>query len=124
MSPRSQELYDRARERLRGARTILEQGEYAIAVGAAYYAMLYGARAALSERDRHAKTHRGTWSMLRQTLVADGSLPAEVVTEAERMAELREGADYDALVVEREQAERAIDSAQRFLSSLDGLLDR
>ncbi len=76
-------------------------------MGAAYYAMLYGARAALSERDRHAKTHRGTWNMLRQTLVPDGSLPAEIVAEAERLAELREGADYDALVVEREQAVRA-----------------
>jgi uncharacterized protein (UPF0332 family) len=123
LSPRSKEFYERARERLEGARKNLEQGEYAIAVGAAYYAMLYGARAALSERDMHAKTHRGTWNMLRQALVADGSLPAELVAEAERMAELREGADYDALVVEREQAERAIDSADRFLSSLDDLLD-
>jgi uncharacterized protein (UPF0332 family) len=124
LSPRSKEFYARARERLEGARKNLEQGEYTIAVGAAYYAMLYGARAALSERDRHARTHRGTWHLLRQTLVTDGSLPAEVVAEAERMAELREGADYDALVVVREQADRAIDSAQRFLSCLDELLDR
>jgi uncharacterized protein (UPF0332 family) len=123
MSPRPQEFYARARERLDGARRIFEQGEYAIAVGAAYYSMLYGARAALSERDRHAKTHRGTWNLLRQTLVADGSLPAELVAEAERLAELREGADYDALAVEREQASSAIDSAQRFLAALDELLD-
>lgn len=123
MSPRSKEFHDRARERLEGARKNLEQGEYAIAVGAAYYAMLYGARAALSERDLHAKTHRGTWNTLRQTLVADGSLPPDVVAAAERMAELREGADYDALVVEREQAERAMSSAEQFLSSLDELLD-
>ena len=123
MSPRSQEFYARARERLEGARKNLEHGEYGIAVGAAYYAMLYGARAALSERDRHAKTHRGTWNLLRQTLVADGSLPADLVAEAERLAELREGADYDALPVERKQALRAIDSAQRFLAALDELLD-
>ena len=45
------------------------------------------------------------------------------MTEAERMAELREAADYDALLIEREQAERAIDSAQRFLSALDDLLE-
>lgn len=123
MSPRSTEYYDRARERLEGARKNLQLGEYAIAVGAAYYAMLYGARAALSERGRHAKTHRGTWNALRQTLVADGFLPAEIVAAAERMAELREGADYDALVVEREQAERATQSAERFLSALHGLLN-
>jgi uncharacterized protein (UPF0332 family) len=123
MSPRSKEFYDRAKERLAGARKNLEQGEYAIAIGAAYYAMLYGARAALSERDRHAKTHRGTWILLRQTLVADGSLSAEIVAEAERMAELREAADYDAVVVEREQAERSVDSAKRFLSALQELLE-
>jgi uncharacterized protein (UPF0332 family) len=83
--------------------------------------MLYGARAALSERDRHAKTHRGTWNVLRQTLAADGSLPPELVAEAERLAELRESADYDALVVGRDHAERAV---ERFLAALDGLLER
>ena len=123
MSPRSQEFYDRAQERLRDARMNLEQGAYAIAVGAAYYAMLYGARAALSERDRYAKTHRGTWNLVRQTLVADGALPAELVVDAERLAELREAADYDALVVERAQAERAVASADRFLSALGELLE-
>src|SRR3954447_13145633 len=123
VSPRSKEFYDRARERLEGARKNLEHGEYAIAVGAAYYAMLYGARAALSEHDRHAKTHRGTWNVLRQTLVADGFIPAAFVAEAERIAELREGADYDALVVERDQAERAVDAGERFLAALGDVLD-
>lgn len=122
MSPRSKEFYDRARERLSGAKKNLDQEEYAIAVGAAYYAMLYGARAALSERDRYAKTHRGNWNLLRQTLVAEGSFPPDLVKEAERLAELREAADYDALPVERGQAERAVDSAQRFLSALDDVL--
>ena len=122
MSPRSQEFYDRARERLEGARRSVDQGDYAIAVGAAYYAMLYGARAALSERDLYAKTHRGTWNLLRQTLSAEESFPLELVKEAERLAEMREAADYDALVVEEDQAKRAVDSAQRFLSALDELL--
>jgi uncharacterized protein len=122
LSPRSQEFYDRARERLVGARKNLNQGEYAIAVGAAYYAMLYGARAALSERDLYAKTHRGTWNLLRQTLGAEESFPLQLVKEAERLAELREAADYDALAVEESQAEQAVDSAERFLSALDELL--
>ena len=122
MSPRSQEFYDRARERLEGARRSVDQGDYAIAVGAAYYAMLYGARAALSERDLYAKTHHETWILLRQTLGAEESFPLELVKEAERLAELREAADYDALAVEEDQAKRAVDSAERFLSALDELL--
>jgi uncharacterized protein (UPF0332 family) len=84
--------------------------------------MLYGARAALSERDRYAKTHRGTWNLLRQKVVAEGSFPVELVSEAVRLAELREAADYDALVVENGQAERAVDSAERFRAALDELL--
>jgi uncharacterized protein (UPF0332 family) len=123
VSPRSEEFYSRAKERLEDARKNLEHGSYAVAVGTAYYSMLYGARAALSERDRYAKTHSGTWNLVRQTLVADGSLAAEHVTEAERLARLREAADYDALVVARDQAVGAIDAATRFLAALDDLLD-
>lgn len=122
MSPRSQEFYDQARARLEGARKNLDLGEYAIAVGAAYYAMLYGARAALSERDLYAKTHSGTWKLLRQTLRAEGSFPPELVGEGERLANLREAADYDALAVEEDQATRAVESAERFLLALDELL--
>lgn len=122
MSPRSREFFDRARARLEDARTTLEHGLHEIAVGAAYYAMLYAARAALSERDLHAKTHSGTWSLVRQTLVADGSLPSELVAEAERLARVREGADYDAVVVDRQQAEQAVESAARFVAALADLL--
>jgi uncharacterized protein (UPF0332 family) len=122
MSPRSQEFYDQARGRLEAARKNLDLGEYAVAVGAAYYAMLYGARAALSERDLYAKTHSGTWKLLRQTLRAEGSFPLELVGDGERLAELREAADYDALVVDEHQAKDAIDTAERFLAALDELL--
>jgi uncharacterized protein (UPF0332 family) len=123
MSPRSEEFMASARERLKAARNAISGGTPSAAVSDAYYAGLYAARAALSERDLYAKTHRGTWNLVRQTLVADGSLPAELVSEAGRLAQLREAADYDAAVVEREQAERAIDAAERFLRALDELLD-
>lgn len=122
MSPRSQEFYDRARERLEAARKNLNLGEYAVTVGVSYYAMLYGARAALSERDLYAKTHRGTWHLLRQALRSEEAFPLELINEAEELGELREAADYDALVVEERQAAHAVDSAERFLSALDELL--
>jgi uncharacterized protein (UPF0332 family) len=122
VSPRSKEFYDHARERLAGARRSLDQRDYAIAVGAAYYAMLYGARAALSERDLYAKTHRGTWNLLRQTVAPDESFPLEFISDAERLAELREAADYDALAVDEAQAEQAVVLAERFLAALDELL--
>jgi uncharacterized protein (UPF0332 family) len=122
MSPRSQEFYDQARARLAAAKKNLDLREYAIVVGAAYYAMLYGARAALSEHDLHAKTHSGTWHLLRQTFRGEETFPLELVKEAEELGELREAADYEALVVDEDQAKQAVDTAERFLSALDELL--
>jgi uncharacterized protein (UPF0332 family) len=65
MSPRSEEFMNSARERLTGARHSLAAGDLGLAISAAYYAILYAARAALSESDEHARTHGGTWHLFR-----------------------------------------------------------
>jgi len=62
MSPRSAEFMSQARDRLAIAREVFTSGHREGSVSAAYYAMLYAARAALSEDDDHARTHRGTWN--------------------------------------------------------------
>jgi hypothetical protein len=46
-----------------------DAGHATTAICTAYYAMLYGARAALSERDRHARSHAGPWALFREELV-------------------------------------------------------
>jgi uncharacterized protein (UPF0332 family) len=66
------------------------------AVSLAYYAMLYAARAALSERDLSARTHAGTWHELRREFVDTGELDEELVARAQRTQPEREQADYDA----------------------------
>lgn len=65
MSPRSKEFMDQARDRLAIAREVLASGHREGAVSAAYYSMLYAARAALSEDEENARTHRGTWNRFR-----------------------------------------------------------
>jgi uncharacterized protein (UPF0332 family) len=74
MSPRSQEFFAEAERRLAAATLVRERGLNAAAVSAAYYAMLYAARAALSEHDRIARTHSGTWQLLREEFVFTGVL--------------------------------------------------
>ena len=64
MSPRSEEFIEQARERLADAQKILGLVHPAVAANTAYYAMLNAARAALSERGEHAKTHSGTWTLV------------------------------------------------------------
>ena len=88
------------------------------AVSDAYYAMLYAARAALSERDRSAKTHGGTWNLFHEEFVADGSFDADVARDARATQEPREGVDYAAARVEPEEAARIVQVAERFVDAI------
>lgn len=122
MSPRSEEFLATARERLEAGRAALAAGFPSTAAGAAYYAMLYAARAALSEEERNAKTHRGVWSLFGRLFVATGRFDAELVAAAQRAQELREAADYEARSVSREEAETILAEADRFVSAITSLL--
>jgi uncharacterized protein (UPF0332 family) len=123
MSPRSEEFMREARERLEAARALIARGIFGAAVSEAYYAALYAARAALSERDRNARTHRGTWNLFREEFVADGSFDADLAAAAVAMQETREGADYDAETVSREDADRLLAVAERFVEAVAALIE-
>lgn len=121
MSPRSAEFLDAAKRRLDGAIQALGT-DPGTALSAAYYAMLYAARAALSERDSYAKTHSGTWNLFQQQLVESGLFDAELLADARKVQPEREDADYEAWAAPREEAERVIELAARFLAAVDALL--
>ncbi|MGH2865630.1 MAG: HEPN domain-containing protein [Solirubrobacteraceae bacterium] len=121
MSPRSSEFLQAARRRLAAAEVALRE-DPSTALSAAYYAMLYGARAALSEQDASAKTHRGTWHEFRIAFVEDGRVDAGLAAEVQKLQPEREQADYDAWPAPAEEAERAIQLAARFLSAIEALL--
>lgn len=110
-----------ARQRLTAARTTLAADLPNAAVSSAYYAMLYAARAALSEEDRYAKTHRGTWDLFHETFVEPGRFDHELAREARRAQSPREAADYDAEAVPREQAEEIVSLAERFVTAIDAM---
>lgn len=111
-----------ARERLEAARALLERRLLGAAVSDAYYAILYAARAALSERDQNAKTHAGTWSTFHAEFVAAGSFDADLAREARATQEPREGVDYAAARVSAEEAERIVDVGERFVAAVAALL--
>ncbi|MDQ5831775.1 MAG: hypothetical protein M3550_01795 [Actinomycetota bacterium] len=46
------------------------------------YAMLCGARAALSERDVYAKTHRGAWHEFRRVFVVSAEFDRQLAAAA------------------------------------------
>jgi uncharacterized protein (UPF0332 family) len=121
VSPRSSEYLAAARRRLAGAEAVLGE-DPSTALSAAYYALLYCARAALSERGIHAKTHRGTWHEFRGALVESGEVEAELAAAVQRLQPEREHADYDAWLAPEAEARHAIDLARRFLGVIEELL--
>jgi uncharacterized protein (UPF0332 family) len=121
VSPRSAEFLDAARRRLALASGGIDT-DPAAALSLAYYAMLYAARAALSERDIYAKTHGGTWHQFRQAFVEPGLLDAELVAEAQKVQPEREQADYDAWLPPEGEAQRVIELARTFVLAVEVLL--
>ena len=122
MSPRSSEFLQAARRRLAAAEVAVEE-DPPTALSAAYYAMLYAARAALSERDTSAKTHKGTWHEFRSAFVDSGRIDAELTANVQKIQPEREQADYDAWFAPAEEAQRAIELAHSFLAAVEALFD-
>jgi uncharacterized protein (UPF0332 family) len=121
MSPRSSEFLEAARRRLAAAEVAIAQ-DPSTALSSAYYAMLYAARAALSEQGTSARTHRGTWHEFRQAFVDSAKIDTELAAEAQKIQPEREQADYDAWSAPVEEAQRAIELAQRFLTAIEALI--
>lgn len=121
MSPRSDELLDGARRKLVLARAALAAGLPQDAAGAAYYAMLNAARAALSEEDLHAKTHRGVWVLFSDTFIRTGRLDAQLATHAQNAREAREEAEYGVGGANAGEAEAMIAHAEGFLAAVEAL---
>jgi uncharacterized protein (UPF0332 family) len=113
---------DSARERLAGARDALTAGHVDLAVSAAYYAMLYAARAALSERGEYAKTHSGAWTLFSQIFVAPGEFDQALSAFARRAKDAREQGDYEAVPPTAEEATEYVDGAAGFLSEIERML--
>jgi uncharacterized protein (UPF0332 family) len=124
MSPRSEEFLASARDRLAGARDLLRTGHPEASAAIAYYAMLYAARAALSEQELNAKTHRGTWSLFRDAFVVPGQFAESLYQTAQDAQRLREAGDYEAAGASRDEAERILEAAGRFVAEIETLLGR
>jgi uncharacterized protein (UPF0332 family) len=122
VSPRSNEFLQAARRRLAAAEVAVEE-DPSTALSAAYYAMLYTARAALSERDASAKTHKGTWHEFRSAFVQSGEIDAALTAEVQKIQPEREQADYDAWFAPAGEARRAIELAHSFMAAVEALFD-
>lgn len=123
MSPRSEEFMDQAHERLRQAQHDVGEGFLVGAVSIAYYAMLYAARAALSESDEYARTHRGTWHLFRERYVITDAFDQHLYALAQRAQEARENGDYEAITPSRSEAREIVAATGDFIAAVERMLD-
>ncbi|MGA8745464.1 MAG: HEPN domain-containing protein [Solirubrobacterales bacterium] len=122
MSPRSKEFIDQARDRVAAAPELFAAGHLEAAVSAAYYAMLYAARAALSEHEEYARRHGGTWALFHKRFVATGAFDQHLHSLAQQAQEAREGGDYEAVTPDPSDAERFVDGAADFVTAVEAML--
>lgn len=122
MSPRSEEYLSSAREWLATADAALRSGFPGGAAAEAYYAILYAARAALSEEDRHAKSHHGTWALFGELFVRTGRFDRRLYRDARSAEERRTGVHYEAVTISEDEAREAVVEARRFVEAVIALL--
>jgi uncharacterized protein (UPF0332 family) len=123
MSPRSGEFMDQAHDRVALASEALASGHLEGAVSTAYYAMLYAARAALSESDEYARTHKGTWHLFHDRYVVTDAFDQHLLALAHQAQKAREGGDYEAITPEPAEAERIVAGAGDFVAAVVSMLD-
>lgn len=115
---------DQARDRAALAREALTAGHLEGAVSAAYYAMLYAARAALSEDDAYARTHRGTWHLFHERYVTTDAFDQHLHALAQQAQDAREKGDYEAITPDRSEAEAIVAGAADFIAAVAHMLEK
>lgn len=121
VKPRTRELIERSRERLRWLDDT-ERTSRQLAVVVAYYAMIYAARAALSEADVDARRHSGTWGAFGKAFVLSGKFDPVLAARGAKTQELREKVDYRAETLSEDQIDRALADARRFVAEVERML--
>jgi len=122
VSERTEEYLRDARGALAMARAGLDIGEQNQAIGRAYDAMFLMARAALSEEDRFARTHGGTWHLHHDLLVKTGRFPADLHRRAREAEEWQYQVDYESGRYSFDQGRETVELAERFLAATVELL--
>jgi uncharacterized protein (UPF0332 family) len=122
VSPRSDEFMEQARDRAAMAQEVLDNEHLEGAVSAGYYAMLYAARAALSELDEYARTHGGTWHLFHERYVATGAFDQHLHTLAQGAQDAREKGDYEAIKPTRNEAEKIVNGAVEYIAAVEKML--
>ena len=114
---------ERAEKSIQAATELAASGFYDFAASRAYYAAFYAATAVLLDEGLEFSKHSGVIASIHQRLVKTGKLDKEQGKELNWLFELRNVGDYGVTIhVSQQDAERAVQVAENFLSVIKSLL--
>lgn len=119
-----QSLMERARRSLRSARNLLDDGDHDFAISRAYYAMFYGATAALLSQGIKRAKHSGVIAAFGLHLVKSGKFAVEQQRALQVAFSDRSQGDYAGVFPSREEVERRLIEAGDFLQAIEEFLKR
>ncbi|MEK6791296.1 MAG: HEPN domain-containing protein [Deltaproteobacteria bacterium] len=114
-----------AKEKLKAAVDLLENGDYKDSVSRAYYAIFTAARALLATKQLDSSKHSGVIALFNQHFVKTGIVDKEASKLIEKAKLYREQADYgDFFVVSEDEAKMQIRSAREFIAEIEKGIDK
>ncbi len=116
---------ERARQTLRDAELLLQQGgSPASIVNRAYYAMFYAVLALLITAGAGSSKHAGVIALFDEHFVKPGKFPKEISKALHKAFDLRQIGDYRELLdLDRSQAEESLAAAKEFFQAVEHYLE-
>lgn len=115
--------FERARQSLQAAQTLLDDEYEDFAASRAYYAVFYAATALLLKDELERGKHSGVIAGIHQHFVKIGKLSKELGRDLNWLFELRSVGDYGGVAhVSHIDAEKAIEVAKQFMKAAEGLI--
>jgi uncharacterized protein (UPF0332 family) len=102
-----------------GAARLLADGDFAAqAISRAYYAAFYAAEHALASLGESRSKHSGVIAAFGKLVIREGGLDEQIGRVLRSLFEQRNDVDYGEAVASRDDADRAIRDAERFIDAV------
>lgn len=116
---------DRAKEDLKAAQLLFENGNYRIANNRAYYAIFHSMRAVLAFDNFDSSKHSGVIAEFRRKYIREGVFPKEMSQMIGSAFIIRNASDYDDMfVASRNDTQEQITNAEYVLGKVNAYIDK
>lgn len=112
-----------AKEKLKGAELLLNNGLYKDSISRSYYAMLSATRALLAMEGLDSHKHSGVISLFNHNFVKTGAVSKDLGRLLMNAKDYREKGDYgDFIIASLEEAEEQLNAARKLLIEINEVI--